>query len=80
MYSLLYHIYMIYEDMELKDVISFEYANRLNKAANADKELYREDRAVVIKNDMTSTTSDNCQLMQLVVVSNEDKRAGPCML
>lgn len=54
MYCQRYHVYLIPEEVQLKDAIAFEYGNRLSIAPKADKEIANKDSVAVVERRMTN--------------------------
>lgn len=69
-----YHLYLVREDVQLKDAIAFAYRNKLCIARNRDIEVggIDKDNAVVLERNMKDPRSENDEQVQVGAVSKDD--------
>lgn len=71
-YGLRYHMYLVAEEVRLKDDIAFAYGNGLSIDPKADAEVGSKDREVVAERNMTDSRREDIAPMEAGVISDDD--------
>lgn len=73
-YFLRYHMYLILEEVELNDPISFAYCNGQSIASEADADLRDEDSAVLEEKKIPDVRSEDDRHAEAGVTIDDNKR------
>lgn len=71
-YCLRYHMYLILEEMPLKDAIEYASSNGLSVAPKDEAEIGGEDCTVAVARSTTDVRSEDDREVQVCVIPNED--------